>query len=244
MFYDIIEQFEIFKTCDCVEHISFYVIFNVVVLYGLTTLSYVFLTTNMWSSARVFAMTFFNLLKTNIKEKFKETHFSIVMSLFFFVLFVFIFWNNIIGMIPDVFTYTSYIVLPAYLSIVFFLASFFIVIYQTKFLFLKGFLPDGVPVPVQPFLFVIEFLSYFIRLFSLAIRLFINMLAGHLLLKIFSTIVLVLAANFNENFIVEIFINFIILAFIFLEYAACFLQAIVFVSLVAIYVDHALNFIH
>jgi F-type H+-transporting ATPase subunit a len=147
-------------------------------------------------------------------------------------------------MTPDVLTLTSFIALPAFLSFTFFVASFFMAVYQKGFKLPKGFLPSGVPVAVGPFLFVIEFISYFIRLFSLAIRLFINILAGHMLLKIFSTIILFTCVFIYEIAILQLILDFITIAFVFLEYAACLLQAIVLVSLVAIYIDHSLNFFH
>jgi len=69
------------------------------------------------------------------------------------------------------------------------------------------------------------------------------MLAGHALLKIFSIMVLSLTAVIIELLPFQILINFILFFFVILEYAACALQAVVLVSLVAIYIDHALNFI-
>jgi len=91
-------------------------------------------------------------------------------------------------MIPEVQTLTAYLELPAFVSFLFFITSFFMALEQTKYKLPRGFLPSDVPIAVGPFLFVIEFISYFIRLFSLAVRLFINILAGHILLKIFMVI--------------------------------------------------------
>ena len=82
------------------------------------------------------------------------------------------------------------------------------------------------------------------RTFSLAIRLFINILAGHLLLKIFSIIVLFLITFLNEITILVIFFKLLVIAFILLEYAACLLQAIVISALIAIYLNQAFNFNH
>jgi len=69
------------------------------------------------------------------------------------------------------------------------------------------------------------------------------MLAGHALLKIFSIMVLSLTAVIIELLPFQILINFILFFLVILEYAACALQAVVLVSLVAIYIDHALYFI-
>jgi F-type H+-transporting ATPase subunit a len=79
---------------------------------------------------------------------------------------------------------------------------------------------------------------------SLAVRLFINILAGHLLLKIFSIIMFILIQIVNKAIIFGALLNGVLIAFIFLEYAASLLQAIVFTSLVAIYIDNAFAFFH
>jgi F0F1-type ATP synthase membrane subunit a len=147
-------------------------------------------------------------------------------------------------MIPDSLTITAFIALPAHISFTFFIASFFIALEHTKFTLPRGYLPAGVPVPIGPFLFVIEFLSYFIRLFSLAIRLFINMLSGHMLLKIFAVIFLFIFNFGYELLSTQIFMTFVEVTLTLLEYVACMLQAAVLVSLVAIYLDHAQNFYH
>jgi F-type H+-transporting ATPase subunit a len=167
-----------------------------------------------------------------------------VYAKFFYSIFVIVFLTNLLGAIPDVLTLTSFIVMPLFLSISFFIGSFLIVIYQNKFLTLKGFLPSGVPGLVKPFLFIIEVISYFIRVASLSIRLFINILAGHVLLKIFTIIVLTLIFHINRSLLPFILIFTLTFIFTLLEYIACFLQAIVLVSLIAIYINHALNFTH
>jgi len=147
-------------------------------------------------------------------------------------------------MVPESLTVTAFIELPAFLSCVFFLGSFFTALEQSKYKLPRRFLPQGVPVLVGPFLYTIEVISYFIRLFSLAIRLFINLLAGHMLLKIFSVIALYLFFSPLENVTMSFIINFVSLVFVLLEYIACMLQAIVLASLVAVYLDHGLNIYH
>lgn len=244
LFYDIIEQFEINEISGFIKTDPFYIFENFIVTCFFILLTYWFIISNRYSAFYFFSFFFFNLLKYNLKEKFNNTYFNIICIYFLYVIAFFIFWQNITGMIPDTLTITSFIVLPAHVSFTFFISSFFIAIYQTNFKLLKGFLPSGVPIAVAPFLFVIELISYFIRLFSLAIRLFINILAGHMLLKIFSTIILLTFNFIYEAIFVQLLINLITLSFVFLEYAACLLQAIVLVSLIAIYIDHSLNFIH
>ncbi len=242
--YDIIEQFEITEITGLIKIDPFYIFENLIISILFLLVTFWFIISSRYSAFYFFSFFFFNLLKYNLKEKFNNTYFNIICVYFLYVISFFIFWQNITGMIPDTLTITSFIVLPAHTSFTFFIASFFIAIYQTNFKILKGFLPSGVPLAVAPFLFVIELISYFIRLFSLAIRLFINILAGHMLLKIFSTIILLTFNFIYEVIVIQLLINLVTLAFVFLEYAACLLQAIVLVSLIAIYIDHSLNFIH
>jgi F-type H+-transporting ATPase subunit a len=241
-FFDIIEQFEISNLLNLIIFNPFYLFENLFIIIILIIISYFFIINNKKNFLFFFNYLIFYLIKQNLNNKFSNSYFNIVFVYFLYILFLFIFLQNIIGMIPDILTITSFIILPAHISFTFFIGSFLIVILQDKDNLIKGFLPNGVPVFIGPFLFIIEFISYFIRLFSLAIRLFINILAGHLLLKIFSTIVLLMFNFFYEIFVFQILINFITFCFIFLEYLACFLQAIVLVSLVSIYINHSLNF--
>jgi ATP synthase subunit 6 len=241
-FFDIIEQFEISNLLNLIIFNPFYIVENFFIIIILITISYFFVINNNKNFFFFFNYLIFYLIKQNLNNKFSNSYFNIVFVYFLYILFLFIFLQNIIGMIPDILTITSFIILPAHVSFTFFIGSFLIVVLQDRDNLIKGFLPNGVPVFIGPFLFIIEFISYFIRLFSLAIRLFINILAGHLLLKIFSTIVLLMFNFFYEIFVFQILINFITFCFIFLEYLACFLQAIVLVSLVSIYINHSLNF--
>jgi F-type H+-transporting ATPase subunit a len=91
---------------------------------------------------------------------------------------------NIMGMLPFGFTITSHFSITFFLSFLFFISLNYIGIRMHKIEFLSLFLPSGTPLIIMPFLFLIELLSYISRLFSLAIRLFANMLSGHILLKI------------------------------------------------------------
>ena len=109
--------------------------------------------------------------------------------LLFYVVFLFIFVSNILGMIPYSVTVTSHLILTIFFSLAFFLGNNLIGICFHKEHFFSLFLPDGVPVVIIPFLILIEYVSYISRIFSLAIRLFANMLSGHILLKILITFI-------------------------------------------------------
>jgi len=104
--------------------------------------------------------------------------------LLFFSTFLFIFISNLLGMIPYSMTITSHLILTLYFSLAFFIGNNLIGVCFHREKYFVLFLPEGVPIPIIPFLILIEYVSYISRIFSLAIRLFANMMSGHILLKI------------------------------------------------------------
>ena len=103
---------------------------------------------------------------------------------FLFAVFSFIFFCNLMGMIPYSFTVTSHIVVTLGLATMAFLGINVIAVRTHGFHFLSFFLPAGAPLALAPLLVAIEFVSYSFRVVSLALRLFANMMSGHCLLKI------------------------------------------------------------
>lgn len=101
------------------------------------------------------------------------------------------------------------------------------------------FVPTGVPIFLLPFLVIIEVISHIAKIFSLAIRLFANMMSGHVLLHILTGFIIQLA---KINFLFIIFPIVLIFAIILLEYGLTFLQAYVFVTLLAIYFEEHFGF--
>lgn len=101
------------------------------------------------------------------------------------------------------------------------------------------FVPSGVPFFLLPFLVVIEIVSHLAKIFSLAIRLFANMMSGHVLLHILTGFVLKLG---KLNLIFSLIPLLIIIIIFFLEYGITFLQAYVFVTLLAIYFEEHFGF--
>lgn len=243
-FYDIIEQFEITEIFNSIKNNPFDFIENIFISLFFMLSFYWLISKNQWSAFYVYSKILNSFLKQFYHTKFNSNLYSLPCSIFLYVIMIFVLWQNVIGMVPETFTITALISLPAHLSVTFFFASFFIALKQNKFKSICGFLPNGVPANIAWILFLIEFISYFMRTFSLAIRLFINILAGHLLLKIFSIIVLFLITFLNEITILVIFFKLLVIAFILLEYAACLLQAIVISALIAIYLNQAFNFSH
>ena len=101
------------------------------------------------------------------------------------------------------------------------------------------FVPSNVPLALLPFLVIIELISHVAKIFSLAIRLFANMMSGHVLLHILTSFVLKLA---KLNLVFIIFPLILITAIILLEYGISMLQAYVFATLLAIYFEEHFGF--
>ncbi len=105
---------------------------------------------------------------------------------FLFTLFMFILFGNLLGLIPYSFTFTSHIIVTFAMAALVFIGVTFIGIARHGFHFLSLFVPHGVPKVLLLLLVPIEVLSYCIRPFTLSIRLFANMMAGHTMLAIFA----------------------------------------------------------
>jgi ATP synthase subunit 6 len=133
-----------------------------------------------WQSCAEFIYEFiyFNVLAENVKKN-GPLYFPML-----FTIFSFIFFCNLLGMIPFSFTVTSHIVVTLGLASVAFLAINIIGIKTHGFHMLSLFLPAGAPIALAPLLVMIELVSYSFRVISLALRLFANMMSGHCLLKI------------------------------------------------------------
>lgn len=172
------------------------------------------------------------LIYTNV-GKYGEKFLIFLSNIFLFILF-----SNLVGMIPYAFTITSHIIITISLSFIGFIGLNIIGIEKHKAHFFELFLPKGCPVMMSPFLIIIEIISYTARLFSLAIRLFANMMAGHSLLKILSNFgyVLLLKQNMFYLALIPFIIVFCIVG---LEIGIAMLQAYVFLILMIIYLHDA-----
>jgi len=153
---------------------------------------------------------------------------------FIFTLFTFILFANLLGMIPFSYAATSQIIVTFALAAVVFILVTTIGIIRHGFHFLSLFVPHGVPKVLLLLLVPIELLSYFIRPFTLSIRLFANMLAGHTMLAIFGGF----AASVGIFAILPLGIN---IALVGLELLVAVLQAYVFAILTCLYLRDALH---
>lgn len=186
----------------------------------------------------VFAVSEFvrQLLKENVRSQ-KNVYFYYTITLFTFII-----WCNLLGLIPYALTVTSYLAITMFLSSMSFFGNLFIGLRTHSFGFFAFFVPAGAPASLMWMLVAIEVISYFSRLFSLAIRLFANMMAGHALLKILSGFVfLFLQMNESCFFVAAFVVNLVVLAVTVLEVLIALLQAYVFVVLSTIYTNEAIN---
>lgn len=168
-------------------------------------------------------------------QYFKTVYLNYVLCLFLYLLMF-----NFYGMIPFSLTITSYFILTLNLSGMSFFGNLFIGLRTHGLLFFKFFIPQGVNGPLVVLLVVIELISYIARLFSMAIRLFANMLSGHALVKILSGLIFLTFEGSIFMGLTAILFNLIILAVIALEFVVAALQTYVFTVLSVIYTNEAI----
>ena len=162
--------------------------------------------------------------------------FPLVFSLFMFVLVA-----NLIGLFPYFFTVTSHIIVTFTLAI---LVIGTVVVYgfaKHGLGFLKLFVPHGVPGLLLPLVVAIEVISFVSRPVSLSVRLFANMLAGHITLKVFSGFVVSLSAFGAVGIAGSVLPLAMAVALSALELLVAFLQAYVFAVLTCMYLNDALH---
>ncbi|WP_421792446.1 F0F1 ATP synthase subunit A [Hyphobacterium sp.] len=163
---------------------------------------------------------------------------------YIFTLFTFIFVANLLGLVPGMFTVTSHIIVTLMLGLITIGTVLWVGFTKNGLGFLRLFAPAGLPLWIYPLLVPIEILSFLSRPISLAIRLFANMLAGHVLLKLFGgfTIQLVGALGLvGAGGILAILSMGILTAVTGLEFLIAFLQAYIFAVLSCIYINDALH---
>jgi F-type H+-transporting ATPase subunit a len=160
---------------------------------------------------------------------------------FIFALFSFILICNMVGMLPYAFTVTSQIIVTFALALSVFLSVIVLGVYKHGFGFLRLFVPAGVPLLLMPLIVPIEIFSFLTRPVSLGIRLFANMLAGHIMLKVFAGFIVTLSALGVFGMFGAALPMVMTVAITALEVLVAFLQAYVFAILSSIYLHDALH---
>jgi len=162
--------------------------------------------------------------------------FSLVFSLFLFILFA-----NVIGLIPFTFTVTSHIVITASLASLVFCTVLVYGFRKHGLRFFKLFVPSGIPLYILPLVVFIEMMSFVSRPISHSVRLFANMLAGHITLEVFAGFIPMLGGFGVLGWLGATIPLALVVALTALEVLVAFLQAYVFAILTCIYLNDAIN---
>jgi F-type H+-transporting ATPase subunit a len=189
-------------------------------LQSVAELSYEFVATTIRSTAGSEGMKFFPLV---------------------FSLFMFILVANIIGLVPYTFTVTSHIIITVLLALLVFLTVVIYGFWKNGLKFFKLFVPSGIPIFILPLVVFIEVFSFFLRPISHSVRLFANMLAGHIALKVFAGFITLLAGFGIAGWVGAVLPLGMVIALTALELLVAFLQAYVFTILTCIYLNDAIQ---
>lgn len=165
-----------------------------------------------------------------------------------FTVFMFILFANLLGMMPfalvgaQPFTVTSQFTVTGIMAIISFSIVLVVGFWKHGFHFFSLFIPHGTPKPLLPLIFLIELLSFMVRPFSLALRLFVAMIAGHILVEVFGSFVV---QGINAGGVMGPAVSLLSFVFIVgvmaLEVLVCAIQAYVFALLTSLYINDAVN---
>lgn len=160
---------------------------------------------------------------------------------FVFALFMFVLFGNLLGMLPYAFTFTSHIAVTFALAMIVFVLITVVAISIHGMHFFSYFFPEGAPKLLAPLIIPIEVISYLSRPVSLSVRLFANMVAGHVMLKVFATFVVLMGSAGAVGIFgaaAPLAVNVALVGF---EFLVAFLQAYVFAILTSIYLHDAVH---
>lgn len=160
---------------------------------------------------------------------------------FVFSLFTFVLFANLFGMVPYFFTVTSHIIVTVALAVLVMAVVIGYGFFRHGFKFLKLFVPAGVPGYVLPIVVPIEIISFLSRPVSLSVRLFGNILAGHITLKVFAGFVVSLGTLGALGWLGALLPLIMTVAITALEFLVAAVQAYVFAVLTSMYLNDAVH---
>lgn len=237
-----LEQFELlyFGTFFglSINNLSIYLtflLFVIIFIFILINFKKRFIPINLQLSIELIYDFVFNLVKQLIGIK-GYAHFPIILTLFLFILI-----SNLLGMALYSFTLTSHVSVAFTLSFSFFIAVVLIGVLIQRESFVNTFIPAGAPKLLKPFIVGIEVVSYFSRPFSLGIRLFANLMAGHTLLAILANFTFLIS---QKSILIAFVPLVLIIAIVGLEVMIAMLQAYVFTVLTCIYLNDSIHGSH
>jgi F-type H+-transporting ATPase subunit a len=154
---------------------------------------------------------------------------------------MFVLFANLIGLIPYSFTVTSQLIVTASLALLVFVIVVGYGFWKNGLHFLNLFVPKGVPKAILPAIVIIEVLSFLSRPVSHSVRLFANMLAGHITLQVFAGFIIMLAGAGILGLFGAVLPFIMVVLLTALELLVAFLQAYVFAILTCIYLNDAIH---
>ena len=168
---------------------------------------------------------------------------------YIFSLFAFILLSNLLGLLPlaivpglHPFTTTSHFSITGILAVMSFSLVLIIGFWRHGLHFFSLFIPHGTPKPMIPLIAAIEFISFMVRPFSLGLRLFVAMIAGHILMEVFGSFVV---SGLNSGPLIATVVSLpsilLIIGILALELLVCAIQAYVFALLTTLYLNDAIN---
>ncbi|MDE2580968.1 MAG: F0F1 ATP synthase subunit A [Rhodospirillales bacterium] len=160
---------------------------------------------------------------------------------FIFTLFLFLLFGNLLGVFPYFYTFASGIVVTLALTLMVVILTTLVGLWIHKLHFFSYFVPQGVPKALLVLLVPIEVISYLSRIISLSVRLFANMMAGHVMLEVFGAFVIMLGGLGIAGWLpagLALGVNTILIGF---EVLVAVLQAYVFAILSCIYLHDAVH---
>ncbi len=163
---------------------------------------------------------------------------------FVFTIFMFILMGNVLGLLPYSFTYTSHLIVTSVLAVLIFILSIGFGIRNHGLKFFSLFLPAGVPWWLIPFVVPLELISFFVRPITHSVRLFANMMAGHLILKIVISFAIAAASAGGAMVVLGIFPALFNVVMLMFELLVAGIQAYVFAILACVYLKDSVELHH
>lgn len=179
-----------------------------------------------------------NLISDNIGGNAKQ-YFPLVFTVFMMVLV-----GNMLGMVPYSFTYTSHLAVTGGLALMVFFTVLIMGIARHGLHFFQLFVPPGVPLWLIWLVILIEIVSFISRPITLSVRLFANMVAGHVLMKVIAGFAILFATAGGLAWlgtIIPVLLNVVMVGF---EFFIAFIQAYVFAVLTCIYLKDTMEIDH
>ncbi len=179
-----------------------------------------------------------NMVHDNIGKDGKQ-YFPLI-----FTIFVFILTGNVLGLLPHSFTYTSHLIVTGVLALMIFFMVIGFGIYNHGLKFFRLFLPPNVPWWLVGFIVPIEIISFFVRPITLSVRLFANMMAGHIILKVVVSFAVAAASMGMAWATLGVFPVLINVGMMMFELLVACIQAYVFAILSCVYLKDSVDLHH